>query len=189
MPLKEVPSFVSRLRQFVSDLANLHVPTIAALDGIALGGGLEVALGCDIRVASTSARLGLPEVKLAIFPGAGGTQRLTRIIGIARAKELIFTGRILSATDAERIGLVNCVANEEITSAYQVSLDMASLILKGGPCAIKLAKSVINEGAEMTLPESLEVERKGYAEVLKTEDRNEGLKAFSEKRPPVYCGR
>lgn len=189
MPVEEVPKFVSSLRQFITNLSELPVPSIAAIDGFALGGGLEMALGCDMRVASSRAKLGLPETKLAIFPGAGGSQRLPLLIGVARAKELIYTGRIISGTEAARIGLVNCVVDSEVMSAYQKSLEIASEILQTGPRAIGLAKQAIDEGlGATTLDEKLSIEKKLYDEVTKTSDRIEALKAFSEKRAPVFKG-
>jgi methylglutaconyl-CoA hydratase len=131
MAENEVGSFVARLRQTFNELAKLPVPVIAAIDGAALGGGLELALACDLRVASSNAKLGLVETKLAIIPGAGGTQRLPRLIGIAKAKELIYTSRILDGGQAEHIGLVNLsvAQNDKKDAAYLKGLEIAQQII------------------------------------------------------------
>ncbi|TPX58594.1 hypothetical protein PhCBS80983_g03041 [Powellomyces hirtus] len=182
----EVAAFVHSLRTAFGNLESLPVPTIAALDGAALGGGLEVALSTDIRVAGVGAKLGLPETKLAIIPGAGGTQRLPRLIGIPRAKELIFTARVLKSVEAERIGLVNYAVEG---SAYDKALEIARSILTKGPVAIKAAKLAIDRGTQVDISSGLAFEQTCYAQVIPTEDRLEGLRAFKEKREPVYKGR
>lgn len=189
MPAEEVPKFVDNIRGLANDLADLPFPVIAAIDGYALGGGLEIALACDIRVASASSRMGLTETKLAIIPGAGGTQRLTRLVGISVAKELIFRGQILSGVEAAQIGLVNHVVREEEgTSAYEKALEIAEDIIPKGPVAIKMAKIAIDRGAEVDIANGLSIEQQCYAQVVPTKDRLEGLKAFAEKRAPVYRG-
>lgn len=145
----EVASFVHSLRASFTDVAQLPMPVIAAVEGAALGGGLELALACDFRIAGADAAFGLPETGLAIIPGAGGTQRLPRLIGAARAKELIFTGRRLGATEALAYGLVSSVAQPG--GAFAMALDMARAILPRGPVAIRAAKEAIDRGLETDL--------------------------------------
>ena len=168
-------------------LAELPMPTIAAIEGDALGGGLELALCCDLRIASERARLGMPEVRLAVLPGSGGTQRLPRLVGPARAKELILTGRIISAHDAERIGLVNQVvpAGEARTAADAV----ASEIAERGPLAVREAKRLIDAAADLGLDAGLAAELDASERIFSSEDMVEGAKAFFDKRPPTYRGR
>ncbi|VDL74726.1 unnamed protein product [Nippostrongylus brasiliensis] len=185
MPIEDVPKFVDSLRSSFSELEMLPQPVIAAIDGYALGGGLEMALACDIRVASSKAKIGLTETKLAIIPGAGGTQRLTRAVGPSMAKELIFTGRIISGEEACRIGLVNhCTTSD----AFSKALDIAREIVPRGPVAVRLAKIAVDTGSGMDLSSGLVVEQQCYAQVIPTQDRLEGLRAFAEKRPPSYKG-
>lgn len=190
MKQEEVGPFVARLRASLSEMANLPIPTIVALDGTAVGGGLEMALACDIRVAAETAKLGLVETKLAIIPGGGGTQRLTRIVGPSVAKELIFTGRIIDGIEAREIGLVNhtVVQNDDGDAAFQRSLDLAREIAPQGPVALKMAKLAINQGSEVDLESGLRFEETCYAQTIHTKDRLEGLMAFKEKRPPKYKG-
>ncbi|XP_048451305.1 methylglutaconyl-CoA hydratase, mitochondrial isoform X4 [Rhincodon typus] len=190
MQPSEVGPFVSKARSLINELGNLPMPTIAVLDGAALGGGLEMALACDIRVAATSAKMGLVETKLAIIPGAGGTQRLPRIIGVSLAKELIFSGRVLDGTEAKVIGLVNHVVeqNEAGDAAYRRALSLAREFIPQGPIAVRLAKLAINQGIEVDLKTGLAIEEACYAQVIPTKDRIEGLNAFKEKRLPRYTG-
>ncbi|XP_037229260.1 methylglutaconyl-CoA hydratase, mitochondrial isoform X4 [Falco biarmicus] len=170
--------------------ANLPVPTIAAIDGTALGGGLELALACDIRVAAASAKMGLVETKLAIIPGAGGTQRLPRTIGVSLAKELIFSARIVDGEEAKSIGLISHVVeqNEAGDAAYRRALALAREFLPQGPVAMRVAKLAINQGMEVDLVTGLAIEEACYAQTIPTKDRIEGLLAFKEKRPPRYKG-
>ena len=186
----EVGPFVSKLRAMVSGLNTLPVPVIAALDGAALGGGLEIALACDLRTASSSAKMGLVEAKLAILPGAGGSQRLPRLIGVPLAKELIFTGRVLDGKQAFKIGLVNHVVdqNKEGNAAFNKAVEIAQEIAVNGPVAVRMAKLAINYGSEVDLTTALAFEETCYAQIIPTKDRLEGLKAFREKRPPKYIG-
>nr|XP_056704972.1 methylglutaconyl-CoA hydratase, mitochondrial [Euleptes europaea] len=190
MHSSEVSSFVSRARATINDIATLPVPTIAAIDGIALGGGLELALACDIRVAVTSAKMGLVETKLAIIPGAGGTQRLPRTIGVSLAKELIFSGRVVDGNEAKSIGLISHVVeqNEEGDAAYRRALALAREFLPQGPVAMRVAKLAINQGMEVDMLTGLAIEEACYAQTIPTKDRIEGLLAFKEKRPPRYKG-
>ncbi|XP_048360703.1 methylglutaconyl-CoA hydratase, mitochondrial isoform X1 [Sphaerodactylus townsendi] len=190
MHSSEVSSFVSRARATINDIANLPVPTIAAIDGIALGGGLELALACDIRVAVTSAKMGLVETKLAIIPGAGGTQRLPRTIGVSLAKELIFSARVIDGNEAKSIGLISHVVeqNEAGDAAYRRALALAAEFLPQGPVAIRVAKLAINQGMEVDMLTGLAIEEACYTQTIPTKDRIEGLLAFKEKRPPHYKG-
>ncbi|KAI8847616.1 ClpP/crotonase-like domain-containing protein [Chytridium lagenaria] len=182
----QVAAFVHGLRSAFSDLESLPVPTISAIDGAALGGGLEVALATDIRIAGAGAKLGLPETRLAIIPGAGGTQRLPRIIGVSKAKELVFTGRVLDARSAFSYGLVNHAVDG---SAFEKALAIAREVIPGGPVAVKMAKQAIEKGSQLDMASGLAFEQTCYAQVIPTEDRLEGLRAFKEKRTPVYKGR
>lgn len=182
----EVEAFVRGLRAAFTDLEDLPLPTIAVIEGAALGGGLELALACDFRVAGAEARLGLPETGLAIIPGAGGTQRLPRLIGRSKAKELIFTGRRIGAEDAARLGLADHAV--PAGTAMDRALDLAREILPNGPIALRAAKAAINGGLEMDRDSGLALERACYGQVIPTTDRLEGLAAFREKRKPVYRG-
>jgi methylglutaconyl-CoA hydratase len=186
MDQREVAAFVHGLRSGFSALENLPMPTIAAIEGAALGGGLEMALACDLRVAGPKALLGLPETGLAIIPGAGGTQRLPRLIGAARAKELIFTARRLTPQQALSLGLVEYVT--EVQSPLDRALELAREILPNGPVAVRMAKKAIDQGIQASLAVGMAVEEQCYAQVIPTKDRVEGLTAFREKRKPVYRG-
>ncbi|XP_016015963.2 methylglutaconyl-CoA hydratase, mitochondrial isoform X2 [Rousettus aegyptiacus] len=190
MNSSEVGRFVSKSRAVINEIANLPVPTIAAIDGLALGGGLELALACDIRVAASSAKMGLVETKLAVIPGAGGTQRLPRAIGMSLAKELIFSARVLDGQEAKAVGLISHVLeqNQEGDAAYKKALDLAREFLPQGPVALRVAKLAINQGMEVDLVTGLAIEEACYAQIISTEDRLEGLLAFKEKRSPHYKG-
>ncbi|XP_007947264.1 methylglutaconyl-CoA hydratase, mitochondrial [Orycteropus afer afer] len=190
MHSSEVGPFVSKVRAVINEIANLPVPTIAAIDGLALGGGLELALACDIRVAVSSAKMGLVETKLAIIPGGGGTQRLPRTVGMSLAKELIFSARVLDGQEAKAIGLISHVLeqNKEGDAAYKKALDLAREFLPQGPLAMRVAKLAINQGMEVDLVTGLAIEEACYAQTIPTKDRLEGLLAFKEKRPPRYKG-
>jgi len=190
MSEREVAAFVSKLRSNVADLRNLPMPVIAAVDGAAVGGGMEMALSCDLRVASTTAKLGLVETGLAIIPGGGGTQQLPRIVGPALAKELIFTARVLDGAEGARLGLVNHAVEQNAAgdAAYLRAVQLAEEILPNGPIAVRMAKAAINRGIEVDLESGLKYEEAYYAQVIPTKDRIEGLKAFKEKRKPDYKG-
>ncbi|XP_064484028.1 methylglutaconyl-CoA hydratase, mitochondrial-like [Ornithodoros turicata] len=191
MSERDVGPFVKRLRDAATALASIPVPTIAALDGAALGGGLEFALACDLRIASSSAKMGLVETKLAIIPGAGGTQRLARVVGLGRAKEMILTARVLDGNQAYDWGLVNEVVdqNEKGDAAFHAALNLAGRMAKqAGPLALRLAKTALERGCELPLASGLAFEEACYAQVLPTADRVEALKAFREKRDPMYKG-
>ena len=169
------------------ELARLPMPTIAAIEGDALGGGLELALCCDLRIASARARFGMPEVRLAVLPGSGGTQRLPRVVGPARAKELILTGRIIAAEEAERIGLVNEVvpAGEARLRADAVAEEIAAR----GPLAVREAKRLIDAALDVDLDAGLAAELDASERIFASEDMLEGAHAFFEKRDPHYEGR
>ena len=168
-------------------LACLPMPTIAAIEGNALGGGLELALACDLRVASKHARLGLPEVRLAVTPGAGGTQRLPRAIGPARAKDLILTGRIIDGDEAERIGLVSRVVADG--QARRVANEIAEEIASRGPLAVREAKRLVDAAIDLDLEAGLAAELDASERIFATEDMVEGATAFFAKREPDYRGR
>jgi enoyl-CoA hydratase/carnithine racemase len=168
-------------------LADLPMPTIAAIEGNALGGGLELALCCDLRVASAGARLGLPEVRLAVTPGSGGTQRLPMVVGPARAKELILTGRVIGAEEAGRIGLVNQVV--PAGEARTASDALADEIAARGPLAVREAKRLIGRVSNLDIEAGLTAELDASERVFASEDMLEGASAFFAKRDPVYRGR
>ncbi len=184
---EEVKKFILTIRNLLTSIQNLPIPVISAVNGIALGGGTEVALASDIRIASDTASMGLTEARLAIIPGGGGTQRLPRIIGVAKAKELIFTGRRVNAEEALNIGLVNQVTTPE--NLLDASMEMAAMIAQTGPIAVEMAKYAIDKGIETDLATGLAIESNAYRVTIPTEDRIEGLTAFREKRKPLYKGR
>lgn len=168
-------------------LENLEKPVIAALNGYALGGGLEVAMSCDLRIASESARVGQTEINIGLIPGWGGTQRLTRLIGKTKAKELVFTGRMIDAKTAEQLGIMNMVVPPDKfkETVRQFALDLASK----APVAVRVAKALINKGADISLDSALALEREGFGVVASTEDLKEGVSAFTEKRKPIFKGK
>lgn len=182
----EAATFVDELRGAFTALEDLPMPVLAVLEGAAFGGGLELALAADLRVAGADARMGLVETALAIIPGAGGTQRLPRLIGTALAKELIFTARRFAAQEAERLGIVSRVA--PAGRALEAALELAREILPNGPVALRLAKQAVNRSADLDRDAGLAFERECYGQVIPTKDRLEGLAAFREKREPRYRG-
>jgi methylglutaconyl-CoA hydratase len=186
MDLAQTRQHIQLIRAAVNELEAMPQPVIAAVNGVAFGGGTELALAADIRVASANAKFGLTETALAIIPGAGGTQRLPRLVGVAKAKELILTARRIEAAEAERIGLVNyVVAPEELLAK---SYELAREITRNGPLAVRQAKLAINKGIEVDLATGLAIEQNAYEVIMPSKDRLEGLRAFKEKRPPVYTG-
>jgi len=162
------------------------MPTIAAIQADALGGGLELALCCDLRVADENAKLGLPEVRLGVMPGSGGTQRLPRVVGTAKAKEMILMGEILTAREAAGIGLVNRVAPSG--SAVELAMAMAGTIASRGPLAVREAKRAIDMAGDMTLDEGLARELDASERLFSSRDMLEGAQAFFEKRDPRFTG-
>jgi enoyl-CoA hydratase len=166
-------------------LETMPKPTIAAVNGFALGGGCELALACDIRYAATTAKLGQPEVNLGIIPGWGGTQRLARVCGVGVAKELIFTGRIVAADEALRIGLVNAVHDPVLDKARET----ASLLATKSPVALRVMKELANRALGGSHEDNLAAEAQAFGELFSTADAKEGLTAFVEKREPVFRGR
>jgi enoyl-CoA hydratase/carnithine racemase len=183
----QVKEFIFTIRNLFTSIEQLNKAVIAAVNGIALGGGTELALACDIRIASTNATMGLTETRLAIIPGAGGTQRLPRLVGRGKAKELIFTGQRIGAQEALRIGLVNSIC--EPKDLLGECRKMAAMICEAGPVAIEQAKYAINYGLETDIHTGLAIESNAYWVCIPTEDRLEGLAAFKEKRKPVYKGK
>lgn len=165
-----------------SALAGLPIPTIAAIQGNALGGGLELALCCDIRVAADRARLGLPEVGLGVIPGSGGTQRLPRLVGPGTAKRLILSGAIVDAAEALRIGLVELVAAD----AEVAATDLAETIASRGPLAVREAKRLIDRATAVSLEDGLSAELEASERVFSSDDLHEGVRAFFDKRPPTF---
>jgi enoyl-CoA hydratase/carnithine racemase len=183
----QVREYIFTIRNLFTSIEQLNKAVIAAVNGIALGGGTELALASDIRIASLNASMGLTETRLAIIPGAGGTQRLPRLVGKGKAKELIFTGQQINATEALKIGLVNqiCEPNDLMNACKK----MAGMICETGPMAIEQAKYAINFGMETDIHTGLAIESNAYWVCIPTEDRLEGLAAFKEKRKPIYKGK
>ncbi|GGF10091.1 enoyl-CoA hydratase [Halobacillus andaensis] len=184
---EEVVQTVRKIGDTVMKLEQLSIPTIAMINGAAYGGGLELALACDIRTMSEAAKCGLTETSLAIIPGAGGTQRLPRLIGLGKAKELIFTATPVTAAEALNISLVEHVYSGD--QLVEQTLTMARAIAQNGPVALKMAKTSIQYGSETDLRTGLEFERQCYKQTIPTIDRMEGLRAFKEKRKPEYTGK
>jgi enoyl-CoA hydratase/carnithine racemase len=172
--------YTKKLHEAFNYLENLPIPSIAAINGFALGGGLELALACDIRIASEKALLGVPEIKLGLFPGAGGTQRLPRLIGTSLAKEMLFSGEPITAVESLRIGLVNKVVphGEVLSSARK----LARLLASRSGTALRLVKEAVNRGMKLSLEEGCKVESDLLDRAFRTEDAREGVRSFLEKR-------
>ncbi len=187
MSLADTRRFLASLGAAFDAVAAFPAPVIAAVGGAAFGGGFELALACDLRLCANDAMFGLVEVRLGIIPGAGGTQRLARVAGVAVAKELILTGRRIDAAQARALGIASSVhpAADLIGAAEAVAGEIAA----GGPLAVAQAKRAIDEGLALPLGDALAVERACYEVVLTSEDREEGLQAFLEKRHPVFKGK
>jgi enoyl-CoA hydratase len=179
-------TFCGESPSIVEGIEKAGKPTIAMINGFALGGGLELAMACDIRVASEDAKLGQTEINVGILPGAGGTQRLARLVGLGRAKELIFTGKIISAQEAQAIGLVNQVFGKG--TLREETLKLAKGIAEKSPLAIKAAKLVVNKGFDAGLDAGLKMETLAQSFVFGSKDHLEGIEAFLEKRPPKFTG-
>jgi enoyl-CoA hydratase len=180
-------ALASLMQAVYDEIEDYEKPTIAAVNGLALGGGCELAMACDIRIASENARFGQPEVNLSIIPGAGGTQRLARLVGKGKATEMILTGEIIGAEEAHRVGLVTRVIScDELVDAVR---ETARSIMSKGPLAIRLAKLAIRTGFETDLKTGLVIERLAQAVLLTSEDKREGVSAFLEKREPEFKGK
>jgi methylglutaconyl-CoA hydratase len=183
---EEVPLAVAKIGALTTKIASMPMPVIVALNGVAFGGGLEIALACDIRIASNAIQVGLTETGLGIIPGAGGTQRLPRLVGEGNAKNMILRAKRISAAEAYQIGLLQEIypADELVAMTYNISCEIA----RNGPIAVAQAKQAITKGMQATLDEGLGIEKSCYQKTIATSDRIEGLRAFQEKRPPVYEG-
>ncbi len=186
MSADEVHRFHRDLRGAFRGVEEAPQPFVAALNGAALGGGLELALACDLRIASDAAQLGLPEVALGIIPGGGGTQRLARLVGVARAKDLVLTARRISGAEALAMGLVAQVAPPR--RLLEEALALAERIARNAPVSLRQAKRAIDGGFHLPIEEALDLENRLYQDCLGTRDRLEALAAFAEKRPPVFTG-
>jgi enoyl-CoA hydratase len=186
MSADEVHRFHEALRGALRAIEGAPQPFVAALNGAALGGGLELALACDLRVAADTAQLGLPEVSLGIIPGGGGTQRLARLVGVAHAKDLVLTARRISAAEALSMGLVTRLAPPQ--RLLDEALETAAQLARNAPVSLRQAKRAIDGGFHLPLEEALELEHRLYQDCLGTRDRTEALRAFAEKRPPVFTG-
>lgn len=173
-------------RRIYDEIAAYPKPTIAQINGYALGGGCELALACDLRIAGRSARLGQPEIKLGILPGGGGTQRLPRLVGLGRAMRLVLTGELIDAEEAERIGLVDRVVEDAELGEH--TLELARTLAGQSPVALRLVKDAIRAAAEMPLAAGLEFERELFVTAFASEDKAEGVRAFLEKRTPEFKG-
>lgn len=177
---------VEKGKKIFDKLAGARVPVICAIHGLVLGAGLELALACDIRIAEEDAKLGFPETGLGILPGYAGTQRLSRLVGLGKAKELVLTGELLTAREAYETGLIErVVPNGE---SFDKAKSMAEKIAEKGPIAIANAKIAVDKGFEMTLEEGQKLETHLFSELCNTEDMQEGVKAFKEKRKPIFQG-
>ncbi|AKP48349.1 MULTISPECIES: enoyl-CoA hydratase [Bacillus] len=187
MDEEEVKQAVQQIRSIINEVENVPQPTIAAINGAAMGGGLELALACDIRIAAQDAKLGLTETSLGIIPGAGGTQRLPRLIGKGRAKELIFAARKISGAEAETLGLVEYAVEAE--RVLEKAFELAKEFVENAPLSLRQAKIAVNKGMETDIMTGLKIEELAYNALLNSSDRIEGLKAFQEKRQPRYTGR
>jgi enoyl-CoA hydratase/carnithine racemase len=183
----EMASRSGRLQGAMDLVAALGKPVVAAITGYALGGGLELALAADFRVAGEGARLGQPEIRLGIIPGAGGTQRLPRLVGPARAKDIVFSGRMLAAAEALAIGLVDQVVPDE--SVYAAALDMVKRYANGPALALRGAKQAIDYGLGVDLATGLEIERVQFAALFGTQDQRIGMRSFLDKTQPAFTGR
>ena len=184
---EEVRDFLGLYKSSFGSIDQLPIPTVAAIDGVALGGGLELALACDFRVATPASQLGLTETSLAIIPGAGGTQRLVRILGAGRAKELIVFGRRFDARAALEMGIVNALANEG-ESCLDAALRFVAPLEHAAPIAIAAALEAVDGASDLSLEEGLALERRCYERTLASKDRLEALAAFAAKRKPIYQG-
>ncbi|MCJ7782484.1 MAG: enoyl-CoA hydratase-related protein, partial [Desulfobacterales bacterium] len=185
-PLK-AHDFITGLQSLFNRIEDLEKPVIAAVSGLALGGGCELALVCDIMIAAGNASFGLPEIKIGVIPGAGGTQRLPRLVGVGKAKELLYFGELIDADEAYRIGLVNKVV--PVDSLMVEAKKMALKLIKQPSIALKMIKTSVNKGISMDLRLAISYEARCFEILFSTEDQKEGMKAFMEKRPPLFKGK
>lgn len=183
----EAHRFLKDVQALFNRIEDLEKPVIAAISGLALGGGCELALACDLRIAAESAMFGQPEIKIGVIPGAGGTQRLPRIIGVTKAKELLYTGDVIDAQEAYRIGLVNKVVS--VASLMEEARKMALKIARQPGMALKVTKLAVNGGLNMDIKSAMAYEARCFEILFSTEDQKEGMKAFVEKRKPAFKNR
>jgi enoyl-CoA hydratase/carnithine racemase len=186
MSKTEIITFLDKFRSTLASLESISVPTIASLNGSAFGGGLELALACDIRLAQDESLLGLTETKLGIIPGAGGTQRLSRLIGLSKAKDLIFRGAKITSSEALELGVVNKVFKKE--SYLDDVKKYTDQILTSAPLSVQFSKRALINGYLVDFEDGLDIERLEYLKTLDTKDRLEALQAFREKRSPIFRG-
>jgi enoyl-CoA hydratase len=182
---RDFRAFIGRLDDCFGRLQRFAKPSVAAIHGFAFGGGLELALACDLRVATPTARLGVPEMKLGLLPGAGATQRLPRLLPVAIAKQLILTGEPMSGERAYQLGLVNELADDALAGAEELAAALAA----GAPQALAAGKHLVDDGVEMGLDAGVRLERETVAGLFGTDDREIGLRAFRDRTPPVFTGR
>ena len=187
LTIEDSAHVVSTIGNCFTKLEKLPFSTISAINGSALGGGLELTLCCDFRVAEDSAKIGLPETSLGIIPGAGGTQRLPRLIGLSKAKYWIYSARKFSAEEAFIDGVVDFLSPDG--EVLETAIDLATELMENAPLALRAAKMSISKGYELSVSDALEVEKEAYEITLNSEDRTEALKAFSQKRPPKWSGK
>lgn len=188
--IKEVDQgfeFSRRIQKVFDQIDNLPKPVIAAISGLALGGGCEMALACDLRLASETATIGVPEINIGVVPGAGGTQRLPRLLGICKAKELLFTGDRITAQEACQLGLINKVV--PVGQLMAETRKMAEKLTTKPPLALKMAKHLVNTGMGVDLESALRMEAQALACLFMTRDKDEGMNAFLEKRKPTFTGK
>ncbi|RJR30720.1 MAG: crotonase [Desulfobacteraceae bacterium] len=183
----QMEAFMASLAQrFYTRFEQLDKPVIAMIDGLCLGGGLELAMACDVRIASDASRFGQPEILLGIMPGGGGTQRLPRLVGVGKAKEMIFTGSLVDAEEALRIGLINKICQRD--ELESVVMGMAGQMAQQSPLVLKWAKRAVNISQEAGLNLGLDYEALAECLLFTSQDREEGIRAFLEKRPPIFKG-
>ncbi|MFC3039502.1 enoyl-CoA hydratase-related protein [Virgibacillus xinjiangensis] len=183
---REIRRNVKKISDVFDQIANLPQPTIAAINGYAFGGGFELAIACDFRIAASDSLMGLTETSMGIIPGAGGTQRLPRLVGVSKAMELILQAKRISCTEAQQLGIVNLSA--ESTELLSSCEKFAESILKNAPIAVKQAKFSIQNGLNVDVKTGLQIEAKSYELTIPTKDREEALVAFNEKRAPEFIG-
>lgn len=188
MTKTQVEAWLTVQRSLMDSISDFPYPTIAAIDGYALGGGLELALACDLRIVNEKAKVGLVETSHAIIPAAGGTQRLSRLIGVGKAKELIFTADVVDGEEAARLGIANHSVIGSDCASFDKAVEIGSRICRQGPRALRLAKAAIDNGAQASLDTGLDIELAYYGQLLDSADRNEAIRAFVEKRKPVFTG-